>query len=111
MTICVWFVQGYFGLYTDNVDLYWISSATIQRNAVVKVNEYIYSPNKKYLLVLQSDSNLFIYDSTVKPRVVAAALWATNVYAGASNGPYSLQMQVYYIISFQACFERSAEIV
>eukprot|EP00953_Heterococcus_sp_UTEX-ZZ885_P029022 15450-Heterococcus_DN1.PRE.1 len=70
--------DGSSGLYRpDNTDVpYWTTSSTIQRNAVIAENINVYSPNRAYVLLLQGDSNLVIYDATV-PRTVAAATWSS----------------------------------
>jgi hypothetical protein len=94
-------LSGSFGLYRpDSTDIpYWTTSSTIQRNTVIAENDDVYSPNRAYVLVMQVDSNLVIYDATV-PRTVAAATWSsTNVInqpprTATSKGPYTLKMQV-----------------
>jgi hypothetical protein len=79
---------------SDLVTPYWNSSSTIQSLPIANGTD-VYSPNRAYVLAMQEDSNLVIYDATVVPLTTAAAIWASN--QGGGTGPYSLNMQVNFM--------------
>jgi hypothetical protein len=85
---------GDFGLYrADNHDVpYWITTSAIQRNAVVAAGTNVYSPNRAFLLAMQEDSNLVIYEATSTGQAINAR-WASSL-GGGNAGPYTAHMQV-----------------